>query len=332
GSSGGWLDSLAIIIKQTSCRKGFVSTLELQLTSFDTCVVCRDVRTLRVTVNKHMPLSLWGDDQSSSNYPKTSDRRRHLPSLRAAEVSWDIPIAMIVPILSETGLLKGVTRMRVVGKDCLRSTARTAIFADSKYVPSLLPLARLVHTPGTYFAAAMWTFRDPRHHARHLFRAVDSLSWPPALQELSLSCTCQERIVWEALPSSLERLELIGVFKDGVANVVWPASLKQLTLGGYFDHPIADVTWPSSLLELVFGDDFNRPIADVEWPTSLTSLIFGASMNQVVTHTVWPASLTKLVFGRNFAQPIGGVVWPATLVELSFRGRFDQPIADVDWP
>lgn len=62
-----WLGAFTVALGQASEGKWYVSTLELQRASFEICVACRGVRTLRITVGKCMPLSLWGDDESFDN-------------------------------------------------------------------------------------------------------------------------------------------------------------------------------------------------------------------------------------------------------------------------
>lgn len=70
--SGQWLDMLTIALGQAAEGKWYTSTLQLQLVSFQACVACRGVRTLRVTVDKRMPLSLWGNDDSMDDELKTN--------------------------------------------------------------------------------------------------------------------------------------------------------------------------------------------------------------------------------------------------------------------
>lgn len=65
------------------------------------------MRALHVTIENIMPLSLWDDGDPSGDSLK-APAGRPLPGLRAAGVAWDMPPYMLVPILSESLLLKEV--------------------------------------------------------------------------------------------------------------------------------------------------------------------------------------------------------------------------------
>ena len=73
-------DILTIVLDQSSQGKWYVSTLELQLASFAACIAYRSVSTLRVIVNRRMPRSLWGDEDSFGDLRKAPVRRR-IPSV-----------------------------------------------------------------------------------------------------------------------------------------------------------------------------------------------------------------------------------------------------------
>lgn len=323
------LNAFTIALGQASERKWYTSTLELQLASFEVCVACRGVRTLLVTVDEYIPLSLWDDHDSFCDPLKRPEKRR-LPARRAAAVAWKMPAGMLVPVLSEAALLRGATRMQLTGVDYGQLDFEVA--ALSRWDDLIFqPVTRLVHSPRSYFEA-MLTFLDEDETPINTIQTKSRLSWPSTLRQLSLGCLTNELVNWVALPRFLERLALGGRFDQPIESVAWPVSLMYLTLGGLFNQCIADVIWLSSLLLLTFGDNFDQPITDVAWPDSLLQLTFGDSFDQPIADVAWPTSLLQLSFGDTFDQPIADVVWPASLLMLAFVESFDQPIADVTWP
>lgn len=319
---------LTIALGQATEGKWYTSTLQLQLVSFQACVACRGVRTLRVTVDKRMPLSLWGNDDSMDDELKTNTVGR-LPALRAAGVSWTLPASMFAPVLLQAVLLRDVEWMQKTGVNYVRLRSNdAALSGPDELIPSV---ARSVRSPRIFFET-MLTFITKENDATVATQSAPSTSWPSALRQLSIGCTTTERINWVTLPHSLERLALGGCFDQPIESVAWPASLKKLTLGGCFDQPIADVVWPTSLMQLTFGVSFNQPIAYVNWPVSLLQLKFEGRFDQPIAEVLWPPSLEQLSFGYSFNQPIADVVWPSALRKLAFGGSFDQPIAEVVWP
>lgn len=340
--SGRWVDILTIALGQASEGKWYVSTMELQLASFSACVACRGVHTLCVTVGLHMPLSLWGGDDSSYDSSNATETRR-LPGLRAAGVAWGMPPTYLVPVLVEAALLRHATWMK---RDCIIS--KTAYLSFTGDVES--PPERLLHSPMSYFKA-LRTFSGREDHPMDRLQSQCSLSWPPALRKLSVAFVVHEHIDWLSLPCTLERLSLGGTFDEPIDSVAWPVLLKRLALGDCFDQPIADVVWPTSLLHLAFGEVFNQPITDVAWPVSLLRLAFGQLFSLPVVGVVWPSSLLQLTFegtfmrsltdvvrpsslhelalGDTIPNAVASVVWPASLVRLRLGGSFDEPITQV---
>lgn len=347
---GSWLHMLLIALGETTNGNWYLSTLQLQLASFEVCVACRRLRTLRVTVDRRMPLSLWGDDDVVQDDAKAPKRRR-LPSLRAYAVSWKMPDGMLAPVLMEAALLREVTWMQVTGVNCKHLDAENA--AVSLLKGSILkPASAIGHSPRSYFKAISALFDTGV--AVNTVQYVCSKSWPPALRQLSLGCLRQERINWAVLPSSLQRLAVGGYFNQPLEFASWPVSLKHLTLGGCFNQPMAEallpshllkltlgnnfnqsivnVAWPRSLLQLTLGDAFDQPIDDVVWPDSLLKLRFGSYFNQEIMNVAWPESLRGLIFGHHFDKQIIDVMWPDCLNRLEFGQDFNQPIAEVVWP
>ena len=267
------LDALTVALGQTSGGKWYVSTLALQLASFEVCVACRGVRTLRVTVNTRMPLSLWGNGDPFDDTLKAQEMRR-LPTLRAAAVAWTLPGAMFAPVLLQAALLRDVEWMQTTGVNHVRLRSNAAALSREHNFTQLV--TRVVRSPRIYFET-MLALNKQEHLASATIRNPRSISWPSALRQLSIGCISTERVDWAALPNSLERLALGGCFDQRIEAVRWPASLTKLTLGGCFDQPIADVVWPSSLLQLTFGVSFNQPITSAVWPASLLQLTFEGS-------------------------------------------------------
>lgn len=168
---------------------------------------------------------------------------------------------------------------------------------------------------------------------------VDTVRWPPVLEELRLGCVYISdrgggRLAATCLPRALSRLSLDLNFHQSVGDVMplLPDSLKDLEFGDVFNQCIAGIKWPSSLKRLAFGSRFNKPIAGALWPASLQHLSFGDCFDQPITGAAFPALLQHLSFGERFNRPISGVKWPVSLQELRMGRCFNQEIAEVVWP
>lgn len=184
--SGGWVDIFTVALGEASEGRWYVSKLELQLASFDICVACRGVRTLRVTVDKYIPLSLWGGDDSRGDSLRAQERRL-LPALRAAGVAWQVPSGMLVPVLSEAALLRGVEWMPVTGVDCENLDPNAG--ALSRWDTSVLqPDSTLVHSPRVCLET-MLTFFGRGGLAINAKQNLRRRRWPSTLRQLSLGCT-----------------------------------------------------------------------------------------------------------------------------------------------
>ena len=303
-----------------------MSTMELQLAFFDVCVACRCVRTLGVFVNKRMPRSLWGEDDSLANSHKAHGRRL-LPALQAAGAHWKLPAGMLAPVLSESGLLKNVEWIQMTGAICGDKESYATLCSHRANSPQ--PCIRLTHSPGRYFRS-MVTLLDLQVLGFDPAQSLRNVSWPSSLRQLFVGCVPDQVVDLAALPRSLERLALGRDFNQPIESVCWPVSLT--SSGGQFDQPIADVVWPPSLLQLSFGDEFNQEIANVTWPASLKRLVFGSLFDRPIRHVKWPTSLRELAFPMAFNQPIADVVWPEPLTRLGFGTRFHQTIKEVVWP
>lgn len=133
-------------------------------------------------------------------------------------------------------------------------------------------------------------------------------SWPPALDELHLSCAEYCPIISD-LPSSLRIFRMTGNFNAPLRVLeglnAWPAQLEQLYLGPFFNQSLAGISqWPSGLITLQLGNCFNHPIQ------------------------VWPPSLRRLSLGHAFCQSdLSGL--PSTLQILTLQceklNLFDLP-------
>ncbi|CAM9711464.1 unnamed protein product, partial [Laminaria digitata] len=104
-----------------------------------------------------MPLSLWDDYDSVGDSFEAPERRR-LPALRAAAVEWVMPAGMLVPVLSEAELLRGVEWMQLTGVDCGEVRSKAKASSLSRWNESILqPATRQAHSPRSYFKS-MVTF------------------------------------------------------------------------------------------------------------------------------------------------------------------------------
>lgn len=333
-----------IALGQGEGGKWYAGTQQLQLASFELCFACRRFRTLRVTVESAMPLSLW-DDGESPGEPLKAHKTRQLPPLRAAAVSWMLPAGMFVPLLSQAALLKEAEWVQLTGVDCGGLETNPSALAFWGVVSRTVEQRTL--SPRMFFQfvqcmldevhdtfACVPKFTDGARRAIDVMESMASVSWPSSLRQLSIGYVRNQRVDFASLPRSLERLVLGGEINQPIESVAWPVALKHLTLGGDFNQSIANIVWPASLKQLTFGESFNQPISgtDFVWPKSLLQLALGDSFNQPIVGVVWPASLLQLTLGGEFDQSIAGVVWPSSLMQLTLGNGFDQPIDDVVWP
>lgn len=323
-----------VALAQAANSKWYVSTLELQLVSFQICVTCRGVRTVRINVSSETPPRLWGDDGAIKHHRNVKEKRK-IPCLQASGVNWMMSANLLQPVLLQSPLLKGVTWMKVVnGRKSLDEEFWTDDYEDGQPDTIYRPhtVSGLMSSPEHYLGsmrsyAQVWCANVDRVQTlvRHFSGpAVDEelKHWSGALNfgggGMSLR-TLQELVAHHAICNQNERISL-------------PANLIRLTFGTGFNQPITGIAWPTSLVELTFGCDFNQPIAHVTWPVSLLKLAFWGRFNQSLDNVVLPPSLLKLAFGRSFNQPIISVVWPASLLEVAFWGNYDHPIARLVWP
>ncbi|CAM9142532.1 unnamed protein product [Ectocarpus sp. 12 AP-2014] len=319
------LNALTVALNETCDGKSwYTSTKELQLTSLEFCMACRNHQTLHLSVDAQTPRRLLAAADAPPTH-QTGLAYTRVPRLRARCVTWDIATAaeLRIPIFAMTGV------------DCLEF--------------------------GNAFGGSLEAVAWPRRLKRIEFcysspfnRPIDQVEWPESLQTLLFGLSFNQPIKAVRWPVCLQRLVLGTSFDQPIDGVEWPASLQELTFGFAFDQPIEEVSWPESLRELNFGfrfnqplegavwpgslkkldlgDKFDQPIAQVEWPDSLKKLRIGHYFNQPVGETSWPDSLQTLSFGNNFNQPIKHVRWPDSLQTLSFGECFNQPIKQVSWP
>lgn len=111
-AGGRCLDVFEIALGQADEGKWYVSTPELQVASFQLGVACRGVRSLRVIVDRDMPLGLWGSEQNSDDFRKRAAKRR-LPAPDAASVTWKLPADMLVSVLSTSNLLNRAKKLEL---------------------------------------------------------------------------------------------------------------------------------------------------------------------------------------------------------------------------
>lgn len=144
--------------------------MELQLASFKVCVACRGVRTLRVTVDRRMPLSSWNDEERMGDCLEGPEGRR-LPYLRAAGVARKIPAGMFGPLLSEAALLRGVSWIQLTGVKCKRLDPEGCVMSPWD-IPTRQWASQLGHSPKSCFKKM---FRKPGL-PRNIIRKDGSLS------------------------------------------------------------------------------------------------------------------------------------------------------------
>lgn len=211
--------ALTIAIGQASKGRWYVGTLELQLASFDICIACRDVPTLRVIVGEHTPLSLWGGVDSIGESCQTPVMRQ-VPNLRAASLVWKMPLDVLVRVLSESVLLRGVRWMRLRGMSERHSSEPTVCRGDD-----WLPLgSQLGHSARSYFEA-MRSLDGGKDHAVNATQTSPGVSQPATVEKLLLACTLTGTADCVVFPTSLESLILDCSFNQVTETVAWPLSL-----------------------------------------------------------------------------------------------------------
>lgn len=283
-------------------------------------------------------------DYDSTNYIDRAIGGRRLPVLRPAVVHWNISTAMLVHVLSESSLLEGVERMKLL-----------AFNYEDLYI-ALWPR----ESPGTMWSSqqtvgrpsASCYFEEKSGMADLANREnVGADTWPQHRVRCELSHTCVDEtgFRWVDLEDASK-----SCLEKSLRHISWPASIRELTLGwdtivyirglkshcvpcrfppgDILDHLLLLIVWPTSLLKLTFGDDVNHTIVGVRWPAGLLELTFGARFDQPIVDIVWPPSLLELSFGRNFNQPVVDVVWPVALLELTFGDFVNQPINGLRFP
>lgn len=233
-------------------------TKELQRRSYAYCVACRDVRTLWIIVNKQMPLSLWGEDESCDGSDEDTNMRR-LPAIQAGGVTWNMPTDMLVSVLLISYLLSGVQSMKC---DFFSPTDRYRSDRGHSGTGTVVPPTPLksdIPSPRRLFKAM-------RHGVKHLIS-----SWNRH-HVGTISFRHQARVIDRLLDA-----------------VVLPASLLELRLGPCFDRSIYSIVWPVPLVKLWFGDSFNQPVhdKDVVGPSSSQDLSFGFKVDQSLTGGVF---------------------------------------------
>lgn len=344
-----------------------MSTMELQLASFPFCVACRDARNILVVVNKDMPLSLWGDDDDSDVTP-----RRRLPILRVTDEKWYMPADMLVPVLIESELMRGVKRLQVVsyfGQGWYSTEDMRGVWQPPRPERSVSPrsvfdVMRSMIDMNRTGALGLWLPRTGGRvlrwgHLKHVvadtsttgfrlfpiqeclyeiqysFGGMDTSTLPPDLrlfEGLPTADLVSQLVHPMVYPPRLLELTCHGTFNKPITRIVWPASLMKLTFGHDFNQEIDDVVWPVSLLRLTFGSGFDQQISRVVWPTGLQVLIFGQAFNKPLSDIGWPTSLLDLTLGKSSNRPITDGVLPCSLKRLVFGDMFNFSIIDVVWP
>ncbi|CAN0094926.1 unnamed protein product [Laminaria digitata] len=129
-----------------------------------------------------MPLSIWGDDDPSGD-PGKAPERRQIPPLRAAGVTWKMPVDMLVSELSDSLTFGGPFDQPI---------------ADVAWPVSFLELTFL------------GSFDQP----------IDGCSWPASLKKLTFGHSFNQPITGTVWPASLLQLTLGSSFCFSIGFVV----------------------------------------------------------------------------------------------------------------
>ncbi|CAN0016886.1 unnamed protein product [Ectocarpus sp. 4 AP-2014] len=330
------LNSIIVALNETSDGKSwYTSTKELQLTSLEFCIACRNHQTLHLKVDSKTPRRLLAAADAPPPHPKGLCGTR-VPRLRARRVTWDIPTAAELrnPIYSmmDADSLEFVRAF----EDSLEAVAwprrlKTVEFSDNSPFNQLVGLGE--------WPASL----DRLVFGRKFNQPIESVELPASLQQLSFGLKFDQPIERAKFPESLRQLKFHdkSLFDQPIAGVVWPDTLEQLTFGLFFNQPIEWCTFPASLEELSFGAFFRQPIEDVTWPDSLQRLALGCVFDRPVDNVRWPASLQEVCFGMHlevlgdvvvmskFNRPIGASAWPESMRRLTLGQNFRQSLQEL---
>ncbi|CAN0469125.1 unnamed protein product [Ectocarpus sp. 12 AP-2014] len=226
------MNALTVTLNETCDGKGwYTSTKELQLTSFEFCMACRNFQTLHLKVDSQIPRRLLAAADAPPPHPKRLGSTR-VPRLRARRVTWNMRTAAEWrnPIFA------------MMGVECL-------LLGDA-FEGSL--------------EAVVWPprLKTMEFAKRSRFdQPVDLVEWPASLQRLGFNQPI-DRVEFLA---SLRQLVFYGssTFNQPIAGVNLPTSLLELDLGVQFNQPIEDIVWPPSLRKLKLGYEFELLIQRV---------------------------------------------------------------------
>ena len=230
-----FLGAIDLVVKE-----GFASTMELQLVSLDVCVMCRALRTLRVSIAKSSPIGVRRIVQK-----RGQPQAGRVPGILAYAISWKMPSTPKNATFPD-GLCELLTN-RSIGRVNLPDSILKISFVG-RYNQS--------------FADVVWPKSVRRLSFGQTFnQPIAGCAWPVSLQQLSFGNFFNKPVAGCVWPVPLQQLSFGRCFDQPIDGCVWPVSLQQMSFGENFNQPIAGCAWPASLQQLSFGRCFNQPIA-----------------------------------------------------------------------
>ncbi|CAM9756904.1 unnamed protein product, partial [Ectocarpus fasciculatus] len=157
-------------------KRWYTSTKELQLTSLEFCIACRNYQTMNLKVDSEIPRRLLAAADAPPLHPQRLGGTR-VPRLKARRVTWNMPTA---------------------------AELREPVFA-------MTDVDRLEF--GRAFEGSLETVAWPRRlRTINLFvcvrfnKQIELVDWPASLQTLVLGCAFRQPIECVEFPPSLQQL------------------------------------------------------------------------------------------------------------------------------
>lgn len=189
------MDAFGIALNLVDGKGWYTSTLDLQLVSFQLCVLCRSVSTLHLTVSNGISTRVWKDVPSSEHDREaTKLHRSPIPVLRPRILTWKLRESRLSQCSSE--LVGSVEHLVIHG-----SRAREG----NMQIP--------------WPSVKQLTFENLCD------RDVTSIEWPSGLRKLTFGGDFNQAIDGVSWPASLQHLTLGRRFNRPINKIAWPASL-----------------------------------------------------------------------------------------------------------
>lgn len=148
---------------------------------------------------------------------------------------------------------------------------------------------------------------------------------PSTLQHLDIHYKCSFHFEKDALPLSLEKLNLGKYYDQVITEGILPPFLTELHFDPTYSQKIDTSLLPVTLISLKLGTSFH-PIPNKDRLPCLKYLHLGDSFDQVIDKNIFPDTLKEINFGKNYNQPIFPDVLPNSIIILHFYKKFNYSL------